>query len=512
MTFYGLSPLMGLLLGLGALAILTATHFLHRRYQRVTVPALRFWSAALKRHRQDTLTGRFRHPLTWLLLCGLAGLLILGMLQPGPTDPHPWVVVLDCRASMSLPTDHDTSRLERSQQLIHDFLRRSASLKGVTLIAVDETAHVLTQSQDSKAETLYQLQQCTVGTSTSEQGMHQALKLVTALQAQDPRTGVLLCTDHLTNQDLPQDWQVLNVAQDLDNLALLKPEVIPETDGTYRYEVWLAHWGKNPSHVTLELMQGQQIKSLREVTLAPTQMQAVAFTVQADEISTLWARAQRDEPFVQDNQIEPVAWQRCRLFLTQPTPLPLQAAIQANPAYLIAPSADQADVCVQWAQGDPCDMTSYQSIEIRTELCSDREQRQAWMSDLFVAPHPVTIKANEQDEVLLQTSSGQALASRSRTHPAILTLSPSLFDDQATFWKQAQFLPLLDAMLVMDHDDTDRPWFVTSHYSDLTQPDSDSTSTIKASRGQSLLATWVLILALLLGLWELYCFYWGKIV
>lgn len=514
MTFYGLSPWAGLGLALGTLAILTATHFLHRRYQRVTVPALRFWSAALKRHRQDTLTGRFRHPLTWLLLCALAGLLILSMLQPGPSDPRPWVIVLDCRASMALPTEQGPTRLERSQALLQDFLQDSTGPQAVTLIAVNETACVLTQPQDRKAESLLQLQQCATGSATTDQGMHQALKLAQALADQDDRTGVLLCTDHVTLDDLPSQWHVLNVAPSTDNLALLEPELFPSAHGTYRLEIWMAHWGPSPCQATLELRQGDQIRQSQAVTLAPQEMRAVNLTVRADEIDNLHAQLIRDEAFTLDNQMAPVVWQRCRLVLPEKMPLALQAAIEANPAYLVT-APDQADVCMRLDQSDPCDVVEhYQAIRITQALCADEHQRQAWMTDLFVGPQAMSVPTTEQDIILLQTESGQVLATRSRTRPAMLSLSPSLFGAQATFWKQAQYLPILDAMLAVDNGTPEGPvQVVTSNYSDLTQPVQSTAQPVQSTvKGQNTLTAGLLILALLLAGWELFCFYWGKIV
>jgi len=520
-TFYGLSPLTGLMLAIGTLAVLTAAHFLHRRYQRVTVPTLRFWSAALKRHRQDTLGGRWRSPLTWLLLCILSALVILGMLQPslsGKRGPVPYVIVVDCRASMALANESGVTRLEQARSLGRDILEDLAGPVGTTLIAVRETAHILTGPQASRPEALYQLKHVTCTEDITSQGMDQALELAATLVKSEPRTEVVVLTDHDPtacglSEPLRSECHILNLAEPVDNVAILPPHVTPQPDGTYRLEVSLAHWGDKPCDGKLMLMQGEVLLDSRRVAVAPGQIQSYDFAVDAGDIAETKVCMLCDEAFTQDNRTPQINWQRCRVFLSSDAPLPLEAAVTANPAYETVDTAGEADVCVTLASVDPASSDGYQSVQIMPVLCPETAQRQAWMVDLFTGPSLSPVAAEDSATILMQTIDGRPLAVRSSGRPMMVTFSPALFDEQATFWKQAQFVPILDAILRPTQASGRTPLPVTC-YSDLSQSPGDvhDLEQLSTSQANTSLIQWILWLALALGLIERLSYYRGKIV
>jgi len=520
-TFYGLSPLAALLLALGTLGVLTAAHLLHRRYQRVTVPTLRFWAAALKRQHQDTLGGRWRAPLTWLLLCTLAGLLILGMLQPalsGRRGPTPYVVIVDCRASMMLPGESGTTRLEQAQSMGRDVLQEMAGPTGITLVAVHETAHVLTGPQDPKTEALHQLRHLTYTVETTDQGMDQALELAATLVKRSPRTEVVVLTDHaLTAYDLCEPLQsqchVLDLGHPVENVAILPPHIAPLPDGTYRLEVSLAHWGDQPCDGKLMLVQDEELRSSQRVSLAAGQVQSYDFVVNADEIAQTSVYMLCDEAFTQDNRTPSIDWQRRRVFLPSPAPFPLKAALTANPAYQIVDAADEAEVCVTLATAESANSTGYPAVRITPALCPDTAQRRNWMVDLFTGPNPSPATVDGPGTVLMQTADGQPLAVRTESDPTVVTLSLALFDEQATFWKQAQFLPILDAILQPAQPPGRSPHAITC-YSDLSQPaeTAQEVGQLSGPQAGASLTQWVLWLALAVALGERLCYYRGKIV
>jgi len=524
-TFHGISPTAALALAAGTVAVLTAAHLLHRRYRRVVVPALRFWSAALRKHRQDTLGGRLRHPLTWLLLCSLAGLMILGMLQPafsGDWGPRPWVVVVDRRASMRLPCDADSCRLVRARTLARDFLGRAAGPVGVTLISVDHTASVLAGADDPKAESLYHLARLTCTDQTDGPGMEQALTLADTLVRREPRTGVLVLTDHSpAGWDVPASLRshltVLNVAEKVDNLAVLPPEIAPMADGTYQLKVWLAHWGSEPCRATLTVLHDGQPGETLPVSLAAGQMRSYDFVFGADQIAFLSVRADREEAYTLDNHAAPPTWQRRRVFLADDAPLALQAVVSANPAYQRATAAAEADVCVSVARSEARETGAYGPVQVTAALCPDEDLSRAWMTDLFLGPNVSPLAESGSAVVLLSTADTQPLAVRSDTVPTVVTLSASLFDDGATFWKQPQCPVILDAVLnpaANGPRDTGLSHWSGVRYSDLTSPaaDAQTAQALPAVRTHLPLARGILWVALLMALCELMCYGRGRIV
>ncbi|MBP7050973.1 MAG: BatA and WFA domain-containing protein [Phycisphaerae bacterium] len=525
MTFHGISPMAALLLAAGALAVLTAAHLLHRRYRRVVVPALRFWSAALKKHRQDTLGGRLRHPLTWLLLCALAGLMILGMLQPtfsGDWGPRPWVVVVDRRASMRLPCDAASCRLVRARTLARDFLSRAAGPVGVTLIAVDHTASVLAGAEDPKAESLYHLARLTCTDQTDGPGMEQALTLADTLVRREPRTGVLVLTDHPpAGWDVPTSLRshltVLNVAEPVDNLAVLPPEIASLADGTYRFRVWLAHWGSEPCRATLTVLHNGQAGETLPVSLAAGQMRSYDFVFGADQIASLSVRADREEAYTLDNEAAPPVWRRRRVFLADDASPALKAVVSANPAYQRATAAAEADVCVSVARSEALETGAYGPVQVTAALCPNEDLRRAWMTDLFLGPNVSPVAGSGSGVVLLSTTDAQPLAVRSDTVPTAVTLSASLFDDGATFWKQPQCPVILDAVLNPAEDrleDASPSYWSGVCYGDLTSPaaDTQTAQTLPPVRTRLPLARGILWVALLVALCELVCYGRGRIV
>lgn len=520
-----------MVLALCSVGVLTAAHILHRRYQRVPVPALRFWSAALKRHRQDTLGGRFRHPLTWLLLAAVAGLLILGMLEPAPSGdrgPRPWVVIVDTRATMALPCATASTRLARAQEVAGAFLDRTAGPAGVTLIAVGPSAAILARHGDPKTEALYHLDRLTCTGATDGLGMDQALTLADTLVRCKPRTEVLVLTDHaLTGLDLPETLRprltVRNVAESTDNLAVLSPEVTPSSDGTVRLQVWVAHWGDAACRAAVTLLKDGQTREERTVSMGADEVQTCGFQVDPDEIPALSVRVARErggrtgEAYTLDDQTGPLAWRRGRVFLAQDAPAPLKAAVAANPAYQRVASASGADVCVTLASGTQASADTYSAVQVTQALCPDEGLRQAWMTDLFVGPNPSTVPFEGPGILLLTTAQGQPLAVRLDTVPPQVTLSASLFDDRTTFWKQPQVLAILDAALwPAERPDTEgrSPARPQAWYSDLTLSSQDllAAQALPAVRPPVQLARVILWAALMVAVFELVCFYSGRIV
>lgn len=516
MTLYGLSLVVAAALVVGAWGILTASHLLHRRYRRVTVPTLRFWQAALKKQRQDTLGGRWRHPWIWLLLCILAGLLVLGMMQPALTGTRgavPHVVILDARASMGLATDEGGDRLDQARSLARQYIRRVADLGGITLVTVSDTAAVLSRADDSLTEALYQLEQVEVSPATTVQGMQQALNLAATLVQVDPRTGVVVVTDHeLAAETLPVSlrprMQVLNIADPINNLALLPLEVTPFTEGRTHVDVWVAYWGREPGHGTLSLLVGEETREALPISIQPGHMQRHRFTVAAADLDRLSARLYDEEPFAVDNRAERVSRSRYRVFLPDNAPMALRAALSAHPGYQAVGQSEQADVCFGMAPASAGSREHPEAVHVTPALCPDPRQRRAWMTDLFLGPTLVPVEPNE-GSVLLATGSGQALAVRREGTPSFITLSPSLFDSQATFWKQVQFLPIVDAMMQAPRVPSSA--LATVLYSNLTSDQEAAAAELNAGTSVSLYR-WLLWLILIVLGGEMVLYTRGKIV
>ena len=103
MTWANLSPL-ALAGGLAALAaILFALQRLRVRYRPVPVITTLFWREAVEEARARVFVRRFRHPLAYLLVLAIAGLIWLAVAepQPGEADPVDRVLLLDASAGMA---------------------------------------------------------------------------------------------------------------------------------------------------------------------------------------------------------------------------------------------------------------------------------------------------------------------------------------------------------------------------------------------------------------------------
>jgi hypothetical protein len=170
--------------------------------------------------------------------------------------------------------------------------------------------------------------------------------------------------------------------------------------------------------------------------------------------------------------------------------------------------ADQADVSLTIASPDESPTRLPSPVRVTAALCPDVEKRQAWNTDLFVGPGVSPVPHDAKDVVLLETPSRQPLAVRSGAEPKVVIVSPSLFDERATFWKQAQFLPLM-ACLLGAASKTER--VVTSCYGNLnTMLD----HAVQAPPPESTLHLYPILLGAILVVMviEVLCFYRGKIV
>jgi hypothetical protein len=136
MSFSGL-PIWTVIALLGAAAaILWALHLLRVRPRELRVVTSLFWAQAVERTRARSLLERFRHPLTYLLLLSLCGMLILTLARPqrrnGREGTHA-VIILDAGANMTARAETGGLDLDLARQAVVD---RAGALAGGDAVAV----------------------------------------------------------------------------------------------------------------------------------------------------------------------------------------------------------------------------------------------------------------------------------------------------------------------------------------------------------------------------------------
>ena len=116
-------PGFAVLVGLAALA--AGLYWLQRlrvRHREVVVPTTLFWRAAVQETRARVLTRRFRHPLAYALLLGIASLLWLAFAEPAGSDGAEegnTLFLLDASAGMAWG-----DRFERAKRTLLDQVGR----------------------------------------------------------------------------------------------------------------------------------------------------------------------------------------------------------------------------------------------------------------------------------------------------------------------------------------------------------------------------------------------------
>ena len=533
--------LAGIIMGI-ALAVLAGAHFLHQKYTRTTVPTLLFWSSILKRHQQNSLLGRFQHILTFIFLSAIVLLIVSALLRPvvqlSGKYQHNTVIILDQRMSMGL-TNQGTSqtRLKQAQDLCADFLTHRLTPAGVMLIAVGNTARVITNLTDPVTDACLYLKHLSVSSCASSDSMDQALTMAETIAAQDKNTDVIVFTDHQCclshySRALQLCTAIVNTGEPVKNLALLNPVVTQESDTWQRLTVPLAFWGKGVCSGVLELHHKLNgIEQKQDFTVGADTIESVSFKVKTEDLPLLSIHAVCQDKLNTDNQCKPGQLPGIRVYIARHIPEPLRVGVESISRFQCVDSADQADLIIDQAndsyardrarvilvnQGES--LISASEIKVCNQLFSDHSTARTLAADLFTGSGPVLTNITDQAVSLLVTQADEPLAVLDKDQQSnVVYLSQALFHSQASFWKQAQFPVILNALIeraLKDHVQTEPIALATGAdlaYADLYHVPENNTDIMKPVYRISLYQVLVFGI-LLMCLLEIFSFYKGKIV
>ena len=541
MTLVGIPLWLAGILTMAALSLLAGAHFLHRRYGRATVPTLLFWTDVAKKHRQNSLLGRFRHLWTFLFLTIAVLLFLAALVRPvfqgsGEGWTHT-VILFDRGASMGLTNPGASqTRFQQAQDRCMKFLNGCPRPNGVMLVDVGPTARVITNMTDPITDACLYIKRQSVSPCKTHTSMQHALALAEAMVTSHEPTNVMVFTDHACrlngrSEQLNLRTTIVQVGEPVGNLALLHPVVVRDSGPWSRLEVSLACWGQERCAGQLELTRDQSIRQQQDFVVEANTIKSLSFQVKTDTLDSLTVRANCPDGLLQDNRCKLAGSPVIRVFLADRMPLALEAAFDARGQFQRVASPNDADLIVHHAgdpfpgsiprvvivtQGSPLD--AFTPIDIAEPLWPEQASRNHLEADLIAGPGVALDGLSEKAVVLLSNGEGRPLAAlESLEKNPVLYLSQALFHERATFWKQPQFPVILDALIntTLSHpvwpNAIGADWGGDLTYSDLYHVPTSEFVPSKQAYGGTVYQV-LLALVLLMCVTEMICFYSGQIV
>jgi Ca-activated chloride channel homolog len=184
------------LIGLIALPIIVAFYMLRLRRRDLPVGSTFLWQQLVRDVEANAPWQRLR--FSWLLLVQLliALIVVLAAARPFSTVQSDLaanvVLVVDTSASMGT-NDPDGARIELARQAARDVIARLPVGGRVTVLAADETAHVLVSETDDRAAALEAIDG--IEATQLPGDLTDAFALASALAARDAESTVVVVTD-----------------------------------------------------------------------------------------------------------------------------------------------------------------------------------------------------------------------------------------------------------------------------------------------------------------------------
>lgn len=168
MPFFDTTSITAIALGIGSAAALFALHRLRVQPSSKTIATLLFWRQAIQEQQSRVLTGRFAHPLTFLLLLAIAVLLALTLVGDrwrSAATRDPAVIVIDTGYAMEAIDAQQQTRLDTAVHRATDDIARYGE---VSLISAGEQTRLLASASDPQALLDYHLSQLRPGNTPSD--------------------------------------------------------------------------------------------------------------------------------------------------------------------------------------------------------------------------------------------------------------------------------------------------------------------------------------------------------
>ncbi|MGH2800588.1 MAG: VWA domain-containing protein, partial [Thermoleophilaceae bacterium] len=184
------------LIGLIALPIIVAYYMLRLRRRDVPVGSTFLWQQLVRDVEANAPWQRLR--FSWLLVLQLliAALVVLAAARPFMTVQSDLaanvVLILDTSASMSA-VDTDGERMELARQAGRDVVSQLPANGRITVVAADDTAHVLATETDDRAAALEAI--AGVEATQLPGDLTDAFALASALAAREADSTVVVVTD-----------------------------------------------------------------------------------------------------------------------------------------------------------------------------------------------------------------------------------------------------------------------------------------------------------------------------
>jgi hypothetical protein len=184
------------LIGLIALPIIVAFYMLRLRRRDLRVGSTFLWQQLVRDVEANAPWQRLR--FSWLLLVQLLIALIVVIAAARPFTPVESdlaanvVLIVDTSASMGA-TDEAGPRIELARQAARDVVGRLPQGGRVTVVAADDTAHVLASETDDRAAALEAIDR--IAATQHPGDLTDAFALASALAARDADSSVVVVTD-----------------------------------------------------------------------------------------------------------------------------------------------------------------------------------------------------------------------------------------------------------------------------------------------------------------------------
>jgi Ca-activated chloride channel family protein len=327
------------LFGLVALPIIVAFYMLRLRRRDVPVGSTFLWQQLIRDVEANAPWQRLR--FSWLLLVQLliALLVVLAATRPftaGSSELAANVVlVVDTSASMGA-VDDDGPRIAAARDAARDVVDRIPDGGVVTVVAADDTAHVLVSETDDRAAALDAIDRLEATQLPGD--FTDAFALATALAERDADSTVVLVTDAGTERLPPggidSPVQVERVGASDDNQAIAALSALRRSGGA-QLDVFVAVANHGSADVTrrLELYADGELADARDLQLgAGARSEALVSTI-PPSATVLEARLAGEDALAVDDRAYAVVAdeERTRALLVGPGNTYLENALALLP-------------------------------------------------------------------------------------------------------------------------------------------------------------------------------------
>ena len=296
------------LIGLLALPIIVAFYMLRLRRRDVPVGSTFLWQQLVRDVEANAPWQKLR--FSWLLLVQLliALIVVVAATRPFSTVTSDLaanvVLIVDTSASMAA-RDADADRIELAREAARGVVGRLPEGGRITVVAADDSAHVLASETDDRAAALEAID--TITASQLPGDLTDAFALASALARRDADSTVVVVTD-ATEDELPQVGigvavQVELVGSADDNQAIAALSALRRSAGA-QLDVFVAvaNYGTTDATRRLEIYADGELADARDLTVPAGERSEALVTTVPSSATLLEARLDGDDALAVDDR------------------------------------------------------------------------------------------------------------------------------------------------------------------------------------------------------------------